>query len=35
MNDDHSGKAIAQLNGTDFKDRALTVNEARPAVECF
>ena len=26
-------KAIAQLNGTDFNGRALTVNEARPMVK--
>jgi cold-inducible RNA-binding protein len=33
MNDDHAEKAIAQLNGTDFNGRALTVNEARPMVK--
>ena len=27
---DGGDKAIAQINGTDFKGRALTVNEARP-----
>jgi cold-inducible RNA-binding protein len=27
---DGSDKAIAQINGRDFKGRALTVNEARP-----
>ena len=29
---DGGDKAIAQINGKDFKGRALTVNEARPMV---
>ena len=33
MNDNEADKAIAQLNGTDFNGRALTVNEARPMVK--
>jgi RNA recognition motif-containing protein len=29
-NDDEAKKAIEELNGTTFKERDLTVNEARP-----
>lgn len=29
-NDAEAGAAIAALNGKDFRDRALTVNESRP-----
>jgi RNA recognition motif-containing protein len=33
MNEEGAEKAISQLNGTQFNDRALTVNEARPMVK--
>lgn len=33
MSGEDADKAIAQLNGTDFNGRALTVNEARPIVK--
>ena len=33
MDSEAADKAIAQLNGTDFNGRALTVNEARPMVK--
>ncbi|MCK4569777.1 MAG: RNA-binding protein [Bacteroidales bacterium] len=32
-NDTEANDAIENLNGTEFKDRALTVNEARPRKE--
>jgi RNA recognition motif-containing protein len=33
MGNDDADKAIAELNGTEFNGRALTVNEARPRQE--
>ena len=33
MGSEDAEKAIAQLNGTEFNGRALTVNEARPMVK--
>jgi len=33
MSDDHAGKAITALNGSDSGGRLLTVNQARPLVE--
>ena len=33
MGAEDADKAIAQLNGTEFNGRALTVNEARPMVK--
>jgi len=33
MGNEDADKAIAQLNGTEFNGRALTVNEARPRQE--
>src|SRR5260370_649912 len=33
MGSDEADKAIADLNGTEFNGRALTVNEARPRQE--
>jgi len=33
MGNDEADKAIAELNGTEFNGRALTVNEARPRQE--
>ena len=34
-NADEANKAITELNGTSFKDRDLTVNEARPRKNDF
>jgi RNA recognition motif-containing protein len=31
--DEDAGKAISAMNGTDFMDRTITVNEARPKTE--
>lgn len=34
-NDDEASKAIEELNGAQYKDRDMVVNEARPKKESF